>query len=100
MVPADNFPESPKKPEPPAVAAFLDVHGQTGVDAKQHGIWPFEGPQPYKLTPEDLESLPHLWTEEDEVKAAADLRDILENGGGISSAEFLRAIEQAASDNG
>jgi hypothetical protein len=52
------------------------------------------------LTREDVESLRRLWTEEDDVKAAADLRDILENGGGISSAEFLRAIEQAASDNG
>jgi alkanesulfonate monooxygenase SsuD/methylene tetrahydromethanopterin reductase-like flavin-dependent oxidoreductase (luciferase family) len=100
MVPADTSPESPKKPEPQAVAAFPEFHGQNGLGEKKHGIWPFEGPQPYKLTPEDLESLRHLWTEEVEVKAAADLRDILENGGGISSAEFLRAIEQAASENG
>jgi alkanesulfonate monooxygenase SsuD/methylene tetrahydromethanopterin reductase-like flavin-dependent oxidoreductase (luciferase family) len=100
MVPADNSPESPKKPESSAVAALPEAHGQNGLGEKQHGIWPFEGPQPYKLTPEELESLRQLWTEEDEEKAAADLRDILENGGGISSAEFLRAIEQAASDNG
>jgi alkanesulfonate monooxygenase SsuD/methylene tetrahydromethanopterin reductase-like flavin-dependent oxidoreductase (luciferase family) len=100
MIPADNSSASPKKPDPSPAPPTPESSGQNGASEKKSGIWPFDGPQPYKLTPEELESLRQLWTEEDEEKAAADLRDILENGGGISSAEFLRAIEQAASDNG
>jgi hypothetical protein len=66
----------------------------------EHRVWPFDGPPPRRLTPEELEWFRGLWSDEDKKRFAADLRDMLENGGGISSAEFLRAIEQMASDNG
>jgi hypothetical protein len=99
MNPADNSPESPKQPDSSAAPSTSETNGNAGADKPKSGTWPFDGPQPAKLTPEEIQSLMHLWDEEDEERAAADLRDILENGGGMSSDEFLRAIEQAARDH-
>ena len=99
MNPAEPSPDSPKQPDSSAAPSPPEVNGKDGAGKPKSGIWPFDGPQPDKLTPEEIQSLMHLWDEEDEERAAADLRDILENGGGISSDEFRRAIEQAARDN-
>jgi len=99
MIPADNSSESPKKPDPPVAPPNPEFNGQNGPSEKKSGYWPFDEPQPPKLTPEEIESLLQLWDEEDEREAAAGLREILE-GRGVSSEEFLRTIEQAARDDG
>ncbi len=96
MTPADNSPESPKKSDPSAVPPTPEVNGQNSSGEKKPGIWPFDGPQPYKMTPEELEWALQQFSREDMM---AGLREIEETGG-ISSEEFLRAIEQAARDDG
>jgi hypothetical protein len=99
MTPSDQSPESPKKGDPSAVPPLPENNGQNGAGAKEFGIWPFDGPQPNKLSPEEWEWVRGLWTDEEEEQAAAGLREILD-GKGVSSEEFLRAIEQAARGNG
>ena len=97
MTPADNSPESPKKSDPSAVPP--ELNGQNGAGGKIPGFWPFDGPQPPRLTPEEIESLLQLWDEEDEREAAIGLKEIFE-GRGVSSEELLRTLEKVVRDNG
>lgn len=96
--------EPPKRNEPrqshdSGTNGTPEANRQNDANTAKSDFWPFDEARPRKLTPEEIESLLQLWDEDDERQAAADLRDILENGGGISSDEFLRAIEQAAREN-
>jgi hypothetical protein len=96
MITADNSPESPKKPDPSAAPPTPETNGQNGASERKYGVWPFDGPQPYKLTPEELEWTLQQFSREDTL---AGLREIEETGG-FSSEEFLRTVEQAAKDDG
>jgi hypothetical protein len=66
MTPADQSPESPKKGDPSASPPNPDTNGQNAEDTKESGIWPFDGPRPYKLSAEELEWLREHWAKEDE----------------------------------
>ena len=73
--------------------SISESNGQNGAGEKEVGIWPFDGPRPYKLSPEELDWLREQWDKEDKKQVAADLRHMLENGG-LQLAEFLPELRR------
>jgi hypothetical protein len=66
---------------------------------RTNGAGSFPEPQPVPITPELLEEIRHLWTEEDERLAAEGMREIMA-GGGVRSEEFLRFLDRMARGDG
>src|SRR5438105_2957015 len=94
MEPGNHSHDSSSQPETTGSTPIGgdEANGKNG----EHRFWPFEGPPPPRLTPEEIQELLKLWTEEDEKRAAQDLRDILENGGGYQLADFLPELKRSA----
>ncbi|HEY1380458.1 MAG TPA: hypothetical protein VGF55_26895 [Gemmataceae bacterium] len=90
MTPNNDTPERSTHPAESAGADRIDANGAgTGPE-----------PQPIPVTPELLEWAMQQWQRYSEEQIAAELRDMLENGGGISSEEFLRGLKEAAGTDG